>query len=460
PFIQQNLNNQSIDLKNIKALKNISKDFENISNVEDAENITTFEIDELKDTTNINDLEDITNVNNLDHGEKFLTYLPHSGFSNQLTSLKNAIILSYITNRTLIIPPILFAKIPHKGKKLYKTLNESATIKKARLLCSTNHTIFCSDEYNRYDSFSLMNWSNLFDFTFVRKHIRVINRGYDFNLQTLEKFLNITTKDTYYFVEEIRYEFQYFDTDDTNIEAGYHYQKKYFISNLKSRPETLIHLGSTFGLDRLVLEQRQNVDLYYGLLANFKFGHMALEECVKKIVEELGRRKSFIGIHIRVGDGGFKSIQFKEQLIDSMFNRLVSETKEWLEKPYSDSKEYPNVMKDNYYLLNSSKTLLNSKCLESKKSPVIYIASDSKNPKQNFKKIYSNFNPCVFTLSDFKRYLEPLRDLYNDFDNHSLYSLFMPFVDMLVVSNGGIFIGTLNSSFSRVARDIHDFQQF
>ncbi|CAG8758766.1 6144_t:CDS:1, partial [Ambispora leptoticha] len=277
---------------------------------------------------------------------------------------------------------------------------------------------------------------------------------------TLEKFLNITTNDTYYLLEKIRYEFQYFDTDDTNLEVGYRYQKKYFISNLKSRPETLIHLVSTFGLERLVLEQRQNIDLYYGLHANFKFGHMALKECVKKIVEELGRRKSFIGIHIRVGDGDFKSIQFKEQLIDSVLNRLVSETKEWLDNPYADSKEYPNVMKDNYYLQNNSKTLLNSKCLESKKSPVIYIASDSKNPKQNFKKIYSNFNPCVFTLSDFKKYLEPLRDLYNDFDNHSLYSLFIPFVDMLVVSNGGIFIGTVNSTFSRVARDIHDFQQF
>ncbi|OVA04671.1 hypothetical protein BVC80_8841g14 [Macleaya cordata] len=40
-------------------------------------------------------------------GEKFLWFAPHSGFSNQLSELKNAILMSAILNRTLIIPPIL-----------------------------------------------------------------------------------------------------------------------------------------------------------------------------------------------------------------------------------------------------------------------------------------------------------------------------------------------------------------
>ena len=40
-------------------------------------------------------------------GEKFLWYAPHSGFSNQLSEFKNAILLAGILNRTLIVPPIL-----------------------------------------------------------------------------------------------------------------------------------------------------------------------------------------------------------------------------------------------------------------------------------------------------------------------------------------------------------------
>ncbi|KAJ8899965.1 hypothetical protein K2173_019670 [Erythroxylum novogranatense] len=40
-------------------------------------------------------------------GEKFLWYVPHSGFSNQLSEFKNAILMAGILNRTLILPPIL-----------------------------------------------------------------------------------------------------------------------------------------------------------------------------------------------------------------------------------------------------------------------------------------------------------------------------------------------------------------
>ncbi|MBA0651428.1 hypothetical protein Goklo_018754 [Gossypium klotzschianum] len=41
------------------------------------------------------------------HGEKFLWYAPHSGFSNQLSEFKNAILMASILNRTLIVSPIL-----------------------------------------------------------------------------------------------------------------------------------------------------------------------------------------------------------------------------------------------------------------------------------------------------------------------------------------------------------------
>ncbi|KAJ6846849.1 uncharacterized protein M6B38_283580 [Iris pallida] len=43
----------------------------------------------------------------LDPSERFLWYAPHSGFSNQLAELRNALLLSAILNRTLIVPPVL-----------------------------------------------------------------------------------------------------------------------------------------------------------------------------------------------------------------------------------------------------------------------------------------------------------------------------------------------------------------
>ncbi|CAG8851442.1 18984_t:CDS:1, partial [Racocetra persica] len=58
-------------------------------------------------------------------GKKFLTFLPHSGFSNQFISLRNAIMLAYITNRTLIMPPIIVKKKIsfHEFDRLYEDLN-------------------------------------------------------------------------------------------------------------------------------------------------------------------------------------------------------------------------------------------------------------------------------------------------------------------------------------------------
>lgn len=43
----------------------------------------------------------------LPKAEKYMWFAPHSGFSNQVGELKNALIIAAILNRTLIIPPIL-----------------------------------------------------------------------------------------------------------------------------------------------------------------------------------------------------------------------------------------------------------------------------------------------------------------------------------------------------------------
>ncbi|CAG8594487.1 13017_t:CDS:2 [Dentiscutata erythropus] len=104
-----------------------------------------------------------------------------------------------------------------------------------------------------------MNWDYLFDFTFVEKHVRVINQ-----------------------------------------------------------------------CRKIVLEKPKNIELYYGLHTNFRFGHPILKECVRKIVEELGGRKSFISVHLRVGDERFNSELFGDQLDDSILSLLIKEVEESL----------------------------------------------------------------------------------------------------------------------------------
>ncbi|TFY53570.1 hypothetical protein EVG20_g10056, partial [Dentipellis fragilis] len=46
--------------------------------------------------------------------ERYLAYLPHSGFHNQRIALENALTLAHILNRTLVIPPVrLGTPIPY-----------------------------------------------------------------------------------------------------------------------------------------------------------------------------------------------------------------------------------------------------------------------------------------------------------------------------------------------------------
>src|ERR1044072_8431222 len=85
--------------------------------------------------------------------EKFLTYLPHSQFHNQLIELKNAIVLAYLTNRTLIVPSILQfdhrkLRIAHSPlNHLYDQLNYVTSIKKDRISCDIKESNHCSSNY-------------------------------------------------------------------------------------------------------------------------------------------------------------------------------------------------------------------------------------------------------------------------------------------------------------------------
>src|SRR4051794_6074713 len=102
------------------------------------------------------------------HEERYMTYLPHSGFHNQRNSFENAIFLSWVLNRTLIIPPILFAKksyIPHRPfDMLYKMLNGNLT--NSMNACKTN------DVENEACKFTQLDWEELVDFKFIKKNVR------------------------------------------------------------------------------------------------------------------------------------------------------------------------------------------------------------------------------------------------------------------------------------------------
>ncbi|CAG8799593.1 21516_t:CDS:2 [Gigaspora margarita] len=93
--------------------------------------------------------------------EKYLTYLPHSGFHNQRISLINAIFLAWFLNRTLIIPPLLLYKkhalIPMRSfDRLYKDLS------KLKLCKNNNLKNFNEESYIGKRPEKLLHFGSLF----------------------------------------------------------------------------------------------------------------------------------------------------------------------------------------------------------------------------------------------------------------------------------------------------------
>ncbi|CAG8687240.1 9371_t:CDS:1 [Cetraspora pellucida] len=284
-------------------------------------------------------------------------------------------------------------------------------------------------------SFPMMNWDDLLDFTPLKDYVPVINRGLNFNLDSLKKSLGLNDKSDIYFIRGgRRYGIEFFDVNDNNKQLK-EYQKKIFIDDIKNRNETLIHFGSLHGSKRIILKKPENRNFLRKIKEDLKFNHPILVDCVKKITNDLGGTRSFIGVHLRTGDGIFKSERYRN--IRTIFDKISN---------YSINHNFTNNLLRKSLPNNVPKKIL--KCLESPVPLVTYIATDEKTPKKAFG---SKLNPCTFILSDFNTHLEPLNHL-------KFKSFFRSLVDLLVVSNGGAFIGTRRSTFSKMAQEFYEFQ--
>ncbi|CAI2179328.1 5387_t:CDS:2 [Funneliformis geosporum] len=396
------------------------------------------------------------------YDEKFLTYLPHSGFHNQHGSLMNAMMLSYITNRTLILPPILiYHTIPYQPSDiLYDSLNKTVTIKKYRMNHCTNVSAenessdvdddLCSQKYSKYDKLTMLNWEHLLDFSEIKKYIKLVHRGYDFNFDTLLEQFSTSKSETFFIVESKHYKFRFFDNDHSE-EGLDRFKKKFFTSDLLKIDEKLLHFYSLFSHYKIVLEQPKNIHFYNIIHNTFMVNNPKLLNTSNEVMQKLGGKGSYFGLHVRVGEAKFR-FQEKENL-----KFINDELKKFLKNntiPYLDTSYLNKSKKEEEYFAYSLQ-----ECL-AHNLPVIYIATDSKNPFKELKLLYDKYL-CIFTLFDFKTDLEDIGKTSSDFDpNIDLLNFYIPLIDLLTVSYGGVFIGTIDSTFSRMAYELHDLYKY
>ncbi|ORZ05451.1 hypothetical protein BCR42DRAFT_428324 [Absidia repens] len=436
--------------------------------------------------------------------EKFLTYLPHSGFHNQRIELENALLLAFYLNRTLLIPDVYLGN-PAMPWLRFDKMYERILLQTKRGLDHCPQIPMGAPypmECLNYDRWTKVPWTFFYDLTPLTDQVRLVLRP-DLSLQWLESTLGINTtssksKSSIRFLKDMSpYEFRVYDhmASKTPLSKFMH---RYDVGTLQAMDETLLHFGSVFGTHRVLAQQASHAAWLQQIRTHLIFKTPVLVETARQVVEQLGGVGSFVGVHLRVGDGLFKvraSINI-DDIYHALVNQFTDLTLDELQsldpQHHEDRKERTDYEVKTLRVVTNITTAdvpltvnhtgyeeqqrigttppasLGLKCRPSHQDggaggtarfsrTVIYIATDAPNPAHNplLRKIYDTF-PCVFDLSDFSFAFDALRQVVVADERVRLDDYLIPMLDAIIAAQGEHFFGTKDSTFtSYIERQLH-----
>ncbi|CEP14768.1 hypothetical protein [Parasitella parasitica] len=427
--------------------------------------------------------------------EKFLSYLPHSGFHNQRIELENALLLASYLNRTLLVPPVYLAS-PAMPWLRYEKLHE-------RLLFQTKNGLDHCVELDKaglplpsecLNNFRWTNipWSFFYDMQSIKKQVPVVFRpGLDY--QWLYRTFSLTEQDVYFFKDMSPYEYQIHDDRSTYLPLD-RFSYRIDLVTLENIPHRVLHFGSMFGSYRILAETGQHADLLRHIRSKMIFSNPVLSGAAERIVQQLGGANNFVGLHVRVGDGIFKlraSILVDDiyhELVDKFTDLTVDQVAEYeggIEQhdlDRTESTEYEIKLRSfhpidetNYtkpievhhnpdIVLDTNPNIVSRlKCQSGDhitlrfRNTVVYLATDAPDPRNHplLRKLFRVF-PCVFVLGDFVNELEDIKRLQVVEERVRLESYLIPMVDAMISAHGHTFLGTPHSTFtSYIERQLH-----
>ncbi|KAI8329135.1 hypothetical protein BC941DRAFT_443532 [Chlamydoabsidia padenii] len=435
--------------------------------------------------------------------EKYITYLPHSGFHNQRIELENALLLAFYLNRTLLIPDVYLGN-PAMPWLRFNKMYERILLQTKRGLSHCPQIPVGAPypmECLNYDRWTKVPWTFFYDLKPLTDQVRIILRP-DLSLQWLESTLpNLASsssnakKNNYpniHFLKDMSpYEFRVYDHMGSKTPLS-KFMHRYDVATLQAMDQKLLHFGSVFGTHRVLAQQASHAAWLKQIRTHLIFKNPVLVDTAKRVVDQLGGvGSSFIGLHLRVGDGLFKvraSIN-----IDDIYHKLVNQFTDLtfeelvlLDDTHADDRkertdyevktlrtvtnvtsELPLAVDHSNYIATQPFTLdPRLSCrrhddggvdISRFSRTIIYIATDAPNPSQNplLQKIYKTF-PCVFDLSDFNFVFDALRRVYVVEENIQLDDYLIPMLDAIIAAQGQYFFGTKDSTFtSYIERQLH-----
>ncbi|TFY78455.1 hypothetical protein EWM64_g5553 [Hericium alpestre] len=236
--------------------------------------------------------------------QRYLAYLPHSGFHNQRIAFENALVLARILNRTLLVPPVRLGNQPIRYvhfDHLHRFLSLSG--KDGLMHCSqVSQDVALPQECLDFFSFTHVSWQWLVNLSSVEAEQRLVYQA-DFTYPWLDP-TSALENDTLILRDNGTYDYRFVDYDLPPAMQHHKYTSLVPISTLSSSDAPIIQLGTLFGSSRLHLRNRTNVAIRTRIRERMTLSNPILFDVAEVAKAALG--KLYLGAHVRVGDGSFK----------------------------------------------------------------------------------------------------------------------------------------------------------
>ena len=437
--------------------------------------------------------------------EKFLSYLPHSGFHNQRIALENALVLARLLNRTLLVPPARFGRraVPYRN---FTVLQHTLDADYMAYLCHLS-----SNQSGRNDTPAAQRllgelpdvpgrcavkrrrkpvthvylpWGSITDFDLISKMQPIIQTHGSTNFWIATR-LELRVDDILVIPDASKYQFRFTDeiildpSSDQRAFTNSTYSEDVPISSLVNHPAKLVQLGSLFGSRRLKLFDPSNKAIRRQIRRHMAMKHTLL----RKLSTDITLRVSgsgFLGAHLRCNDGYFLDTAMEHsrmlwwKLVHGILGLSIERTRQ-LEldygiagnsswslqfKHYTSPSNYPvhrpldHRLTDNIDSAKCRGELYTNLDLERLNAP-LFIATDSKDPyTDEHLRLFRQTFPCLFFLSDFPREMEATTAIRDPIGGMEIGNMLVPFLDAMVVAEAARVVGTPHSTFSWYVQDM------
>ncbi|KAM0792822.1 hypothetical protein ACM66B_002588 [Microbotryomycetes sp. NB124-2] len=250
--------------------------------------------------------------------EKYLAYLPHSGYHNQRISLENALTLAFALDRTLLLPPIwLGHAIPYIAyDKLVRRLQIASKggLDRCKEFGEGGSEDPVPRECEGYWSWSLVGWDFLVDLSSVQDLVPTRDR-WNMSDAWLQDELALEpgkkggpSPDVYHLKDDTMYQYRFYDGADDHDPLG-KFSKRINLDEFarQTRDYKLVSVGSMFGTTRF----HPTTESLFNARSSFRkamaFHNPVLDQVTETIRDRLGGPGQYYGLHLRVGDGVFQS---------------------------------------------------------------------------------------------------------------------------------------------------------